>query len=59
MYPFSFTLTLDENTQPGLYPVIVGAYTRDYAGEFDRLQILTPDNRLTNDFVELTRIRIE
>jgi hypothetical protein len=55
----SLELTLDENSVPGLYPVIVGAYTRDAEGGFDRLQILTDDGRLTDDFLELTRVRID
>jgi hypothetical protein len=57
--PLSFTLALDENTVSGLYPVIVGAYTQSADGNFDRLQILTPDGRLTDDFLELTRIRVD
>ncbi len=55
----SLTLTLDENTVPGLYPVIVGAYTRSAEGNFDRLQMLTEDGRLTADFLELTKVRID
>jgi 4-amino-4-deoxy-L-arabinose transferase-like glycosyltransferase len=57
--PMALTLTLDENSVPGLYPVIVGAYTRNSGGDFDRLQILTADGRLTDDFLELTRVRID
>jgi 4-amino-4-deoxy-L-arabinose transferase-like glycosyltransferase len=57
--PLTFTLNLDENSQPGLYPLIIGAYTQTKDGGFDRLQILTPDGRLTDDFVELTSIRID
>ena len=55
----SLTLTLDENTVPGLYPIIVGAYTRTAEGDFDRLQKLTEDGRLTADFLELTKVRID
>jgi len=55
----SLPLTLDENSEPGLYPVIIGAYTRDAEGGFDRLQILTDDGRLTDDFQELTKVRID
>lgn len=57
--PLALTLTLDQNTTPGLYPVIVGAYTRDADGNFDRLQMLTADGRLTDDFLELTKVRID
>jgi len=59
LQPLALTLTLDENSVPGLYPVIVGAYTRNVGGDFDRLQILTADGRLTDDFLELTRVRID
>jgi hypothetical protein len=55
----SLTLTLDENSVADLYPVIVGAYTRNAEGDFDRLQILTADGRLTDDFLELTKVRID
>ncbi len=58
-HSLTIPLVLDENSTPGLYPVIVGAYTRDAAGDFDRLQILTEDGRLTDDFLELTKIRID
>jgi len=57
--PQAITLTLDENSVAGLYPIIVGAYTRNAEGNFDRLQILTADGRLTDDFLELTKVRID
>jgi hypothetical protein len=53
------SLTVDENTPPGLYPLIVGLYTQDAQGNFNRLQILTEDGRLTDDFLELTQIRVD
>ncbi len=52
-------LTIDKNAPPGLYPLIVGLYTQDLQGDFDRLQILTSDGRLTDDFLELTRVRVD
>ncbi len=57
--PLSLSLTIDENAPPGLYPLVVGLYTQDDQGNFNRLQILTEDGRLTDDFLELTNIRIE
>ena len=57
--PLELSLTIDENAPPGLYPLIVGLYTQDSQGDFNRLQILTADGRLTDDFLELTQIRIE
>ena len=58
-HALSIPLILDKNSAPGLYPVIVGAYTRNVAGDFDRLQIKTEDGRLTDDFLELTKVRID
>jgi hypothetical protein len=57
--PLFLTLTLDKNSVPGLYPVVAGAYTRSKEGDFNRLQILTTDGRLTDDFLELTKVRID
>jgi hypothetical protein len=54
-----FTLTLATDTPAGLYPLIVGVYTQDEEGDFDRLQLRTEDGRLTDDFLELTRIRVD
>ncbi len=54
-----FALTLAEDTPAGLYPLIVGAYVRAEDGSFDRLQLRTEDGRLTDDFLELTRIRVD
>jgi hypothetical protein len=55
----NLTLTAAEDTPADVYPLIIGAYTRGEDGGFDRLQIQTPDGRLTDDFLELTQIRIE
>jgi hypothetical protein len=52
-------LQLSEETPAGLYPVIVGVYTRTEEGAFDRLQTVTSEGRLTDDFLALTHIRIE
>jgi len=53
------TLVLGENSDSGLYPIIVGIYTQTPEGNFDRLQIQIEDGRLTNDFQELTRVRVD
>ena len=55
----ALTLTLDENSEPALYPIIVGIYTQTEEGIFNRLQIQTDDARLTDDFLELTLIRVD
>lgn len=52
-------LMVDEQTPPGVYTVIVGAYTRGEDGSFNRLQIVR-DSRITmDDVIQLTRVRIE
>ncbi|MFL7840397.1 MAG: glycosyltransferase family 39 protein [Candidatus Promineifilaceae bacterium] len=55
----SLSLTLASDTPADVYPLILGAYTRDSDSGFNRLQILTPDGRLTDDFLELTQVRVE
>jgi len=52
-------LTLREDAPAGVYPLIVGAYTRTEDGGFSRLQIVR-DGRITmDDVLTLTRVRIE
>jgi 4-amino-4-deoxy-L-arabinose transferase-like glycosyltransferase len=53
------TMQLAEDTPPGVYPLIVGAYTRPADGSFDRLQTVTPEGRLSDDFLVLTLIRVD
>ncbi len=53
------SLTLAPEPPAGVYPLIIGLYTRDSDGAFSRLQMQTADGRLTDDFLELTRIRVE
>ncbi len=53
-------LQLDPATPPGVYPIIIGAYTQPEPGIFERLQIVTPDGRLTqDDFLQLTLVRVD
>ncbi len=59
VYPFTMTLALQADTPPDIYPIIIGLYTRTPDGGFDRLQILTEDGRLTDDFLQLTLLRVE
>jgi hypothetical protein len=49
---------IDKNTPPGIYPVIIGIYSRPAEGEFDRLQMITAEGRLTDDFFHLFDVRI-
>jgi hypothetical protein len=56
----TFTLPLAADTPANLYPLIIGVYTRDGGGAFHRLQLVTPDGRVTDqDYLRLTQIRIE
>lgn len=59
VYEVSLPLTLDPATPPDTYPLIIGLYTRTPDGGFDRLQLVTPDGRLTDDFLTLTRVRVD
>lgn len=52
-------LTLTEEVPASVYPLIIGVYTLSLDGTFDRLQTLTSEGRLTDDFVQLTHIRVE
>jgi hypothetical protein len=52
-------LTVAADTPPDLYPLIVGLYTLTAEGSFDRLQRVTEDGRLTDDFLILTPIRVD
>jgi len=54
-----FPLVVDPATPPDAYPLIVGLYTRTADGGFDRLQQVTSDGRLTDDFLTLTLVRVD
>jgi len=53
-----YTLMLHPDTPPGVYWVQVVIYWQDEAGTFNRLQRITSDGRLVEDYVLLTRIRV-
>lgn len=59
VYPVVMDLTIDPATPPDVYPLIVGLYSRTADGGFDRRQLVTPDGRLTDDFLTLTLVRID
>ena len=51
-------LLVDENTPAGVYPIVIGLYTRTPDGGFQRLQIVV-DGRITmEDMLTLTKIRV-
>lgn len=53
------SLLVDENTPAGVYPIVIGLYTRTPDGGFQRLQIVV-DGRITMaDMLTLTQIRVE
>ncbi len=53
------SLELDAGTPAGVYPVIVGVYIRPAGGGFDRLQMVTTEGRLTDDFLPLAKVRVD
>ncbi|MFN2187654.1 MAG: hypothetical protein ACK2T3_02705 [Candidatus Promineifilaceae bacterium] len=54
-----FSLQLEEDTPSGILPIIVGIYTRTEDGGFDRLQRLSEEGHLTDDFLKLTDVRVD
>ena len=52
-------LHLSETTPAAVYPIIVGLYIQTAEGDFDRLQLMTAEGRLTDDFLMLTRVRVD
>lgn len=59
VYELHLLMTLDPATPPEVYPLIIGLYTRTADGGFDRLQLVTSDGRLTDDFLQLTQIKVD
>lgn len=54
-----YPLIVDPATPPDAYPLILGVYTIAPNGEFDRLQLVMPDGRLTDDYLALTLVRVD
>jgi hypothetical protein len=52
------TLALVPDTPPGIYDIQIVVYWADEAGSIKRLQRITEDGRLVDDFVLLTEIRV-
>jgi hypothetical protein len=57
--PVPMQLTLREDTPADVYPIILGLYILTDDGQFDRLQRVTADGRPTDDFLELTLLRVD
>jgi hypothetical protein len=50
---------LRDDVPAGVYPLIIGLYTINDEGQFNRLQRLAADGRPTDDFLQLTLLRVE
>jgi hypothetical protein len=59
VYSMTLDLKLEQNTPVGVYPIIIGVYTRPVDGGFDRLQMVTDEGRRTDDFLLLSQIRVD
>jgi hypothetical protein len=56
----TLTLVASADTPPQVYPLILAIYTVTESGGFERLQLVTPDGRVTdNDFLRLTQARVQ
>lgn len=51
-------LRVADGTPPGVYPIVIGAYTRPADGSFERLQLVI-DGRLADDFISLVDVRVD
>ncbi|MCP4416897.1 MAG: hypothetical protein GY805_09765, partial [Chloroflexi bacterium] len=51
------SFVLEPDTPAHVYPIIVGLYTVE-DGQFNRLQVIAEDGRPTDDFLQLTLLRI-
>jgi hypothetical protein len=53
-----YQLTLADDTPPGVYDVQIVVYWQDETGSFTKLQRVTEDGRLLDDFILLTKVRV-
>jgi hypothetical protein len=51
-------LSIAQDAPPGIYPIVIGVYTRPTDGSFERLQLVI-DGRLADDFISLVDVRID
>ena len=59
IYSVDMSLPLLTDTPSSIYPLIIGVYTQPAESVFDRLQVVTSEGRLTDDFFVLTSVRID
>jgi 4-amino-4-deoxy-L-arabinose transferase-like glycosyltransferase len=53
-----YQLEVNSETPPGVYDIQIVIYSVDDGGNLERLQLITDDGRLTDDFVTLTQLRV-
>ncbi len=54
-----YQLTLAADTPAAVHEIEVGVYHRTAEGAFPRLQLVTPDGRLVDDFLILSKVRVD
>jgi len=54
-----YQLTLAADTPPAVHEIEVGVYHRTAEGAFSRLQLVTPDGRLVDDYLVLSKVRVD
>ena len=54
-----YSLTLAADTPPAVHEIEIGVYHRDAQGHLPRLQLVTPDGRLVDDFLILVKVRVD
>jgi 4-amino-4-deoxy-L-arabinose transferase-like glycosyltransferase len=54
----TYVLSIAEDAPSNVYDIQIVVYWVDESGSINRLQLVTPDGRLVDDFVLLTQIRI-
>jgi 4-amino-4-deoxy-L-arabinose transferase-like glycosyltransferase len=55
----SYQLKLAEDTPAAVHEIEVGIYYQDQQGDFQRLQLLTPEGQLVDDFLILGKVRVD
>jgi hypothetical protein len=55
----TYQLKLAEDTPAAVHEIEVGIYYQDQQGDFQRLQLLTPEGQLVDDFLILGKVRVD
>ncbi len=59
IYPVEMVLAMDPGTPAEIYPIRIGIYQFTEENGFDNLQRVTAEGRLTDDFLNLTMVRVD